>query len=254
MKDEIIDVEPARTTTALTTTPEQSLTPMAIIQQAVATGADVEKLEKLMALQERWEKNEASKAFTVAMNKFKEAKIVVSKNKNVAFGNTRYNHATLENVCDTLGEELGKHGLSFRWRTEQVDGGKVRVTCILTHVLGHSESSWMEAAPDTSGQKNSIQAIGSVITYLQRYTALAVTGTATGDMDDDARGVFDDAKLQGHIFAIYETKTKGELVGVFMRAASEAAGDKKAFKKLEQVRDEQLAKIEEAKRSEGKND
>lgn len=232
---------------ALAAQPAQSLTPMAIIQQAVASGADVEKLGQLMALQERWEANEARKGFTVALAKFKEAKIVVNKNKTVAYLDVRYKHATLDKVCDTIGEELSKHDLSFRWKTESLDNGKIKVTCMLTHILGHSESSSMEASPDTSAKKNAIQGIGSAVTYLQRYTLLAVTGTATGE-DDDARGVFDDTQLQGHLFALYETKTKGELVSVFMRAASDASGDKKAFKKLEAARDEQLAKIDAAKK------
>ena len=36
-----------------------AITPMAMLQIAVQQGADLEKLEKLMALQERWEATEA---------------------------------------------------------------------------------------------------------------------------------------------------------------------------------------------------
>ena len=47
----------------------------------------------------------------------------------------------------------------------------------------------MTAPSDTSGQKNSIQAIASTVTYLQRYTLLAATGITTMDMpDDDGKG------------------------------------------------------------------
>jgi hypothetical protein len=51
--------------------------------------------------------------------------------------------------------------------------------------MGHSESTSLSASPDTSGSKNAIQAIGSTVSYLQRYTILALTGLATEDMDDD---------------------------------------------------------------------
>jgi hypothetical protein len=55
--------------------------------------------------------------------------------------------------------------------------------------MGHSELTKMTAPSDTSGQKNSIQAIASTITYLQRYTLLAATGLTTKDMpDDDGKG------------------------------------------------------------------
>ena len=43
----------------------------------------------------------------------------------------------------------------------------------------------MSAAPDTSGSKNSIQALGSAQTYLQRYTLYAILGLASGDADND---------------------------------------------------------------------
>lgn len=165
-----------------------AITPMQVIQQAVAQGADVEKIGQLMALQERWEANEAKKAFSAALTAFKAAGITVGKNKKVVFGATKYSHATLDNVCDKIGEELSKHGLSFRWNTSQTDG-KVKVSCVLMHSLGHSETVSLESAPDTSGSKNSIQAIGSAVSYLQRYTLLAITGTATGEIDDDGKAL-----------------------------------------------------------------
>ena len=59
------------------------------------------------------------------------------------------------------------------------------VTCTLTHEQGHSESVTLSAPFDTSGSKNAIQAIGSTITYLERYTLLAITGLSASDMEDD---------------------------------------------------------------------
>ena len=59
----------------------------------------------------------------------------------------------------------------------------------MTHKQGHSEETELEAAADSSGGKNMIQAQASTITYLQRYTLLAATGLATKDqLDDDGRG------------------------------------------------------------------
>ena len=48
------------------------------------------------------------------------------------------------------------------------------------------ESTTLSGPPDTTGSKNDLQSIGSTISYLQRYTLLALTGLATFDMDDDA--------------------------------------------------------------------
>jgi hypothetical protein len=47
---------------------------------------------------------------------------------------------------------------------------------------------------DDSGNKNKIQQAGSTVTYLQRYTLLAVTGLSTQDQDDDGQGADDDGE------------------------------------------------------------
>lgn len=167
-----------------------AITPMSMLQIAVEQGADLDKLEKLMELQERWEANEARKAFIGAKAGFKSEDINIYKTRKVDFesrgGGTSYHHATLDNVADIISPALGKHGLSYSWKTEQPDSGVVRVTCVLTHILGHSEEVTLQAQPDQTGNKNNIQAVGSTVTYLERYTLLAATGMATADQDTDA--------------------------------------------------------------------
>lgn len=167
-----------------------AVTPMAMLQLAVEKGASVEQLERLMALQERWEANEAKKAFVSAMTKFKESPVWITKNKDVDFqsskGRTYYRHATLDNVCDMLVPALSAVGISHRWETEQTDS-QIKVTCILTHAMGHSERTPLQSSKDDTGGKNSIQALGSAVTYLQRYTFLAATGMAVHEQDDDGR-------------------------------------------------------------------
>lgn len=168
--------------------PAEQITPMTMLQMAVSQGADLDKLEKLMQLQERWEANEARKAYVVAMNAFKANPPTIFKTKNVSFNTTTYNHALLENAAELIGAELTKHGLSFRWDCEQLEGGIVRVTCVLTHCQGHSERTALQAGLDQSGGKNNIQALGSTVSYLERYTLFAATGMAAKGMDDDGKG------------------------------------------------------------------
>lgn len=166
--------------------------PMGLIQSAIAQGADVTTIEKLLALQERWEASQARKAFVAALASFKNHPPKVLKNHLVDYslktgGRTSYRHATLDNVCNLIDPALSEHGLSFRWETLNLEGGFIRVTCILTHALGHSERTSLQALPDGSGSKNPVQAIGSTVTYLQRYTLLCATGIAVQNTDDDGR-------------------------------------------------------------------
>lgn len=165
--------------------------PAAMIQSAVQGGADLDKLEKLLELQMRWEENEARKAYHEAMAAFKANPPDIDKDKHVRFetakGRTEYNHATLANVTGKISAGLSKHGLSASWKTKQ-DGDRVSVTCCITHEQGHHEETSLSGAPDLSGGKNAIQAIGSTVSYLERYTLLALTGLATREQDNDGMG------------------------------------------------------------------
>lgn len=169
--------------------------PSMLIEMALSKGADekaLEKLEKVLELQERWEANEAKKAYHQAMSAFKLNPPDIERDKTVSYTpqgkpTVTYNHATLANVTGKINASLSEHGLSASWVTKQ-ENGSVSVTCKITHSMGHSEETTISAAPDTSGSKNPIQAIGSTISYLERYTILALTGLATHDMDDDGKG------------------------------------------------------------------
>lgn len=172
--------------------PAPVVTPMQMLQVAMERGADLDKMQQLMDLQERWEANEARKAYVAAMAAFKANPPEIFKGKHVRFqttkGVTEYDHATLADVCGAAIKGLAAHGISHRWDVAQ-EAGKITVACILTHERGHSERVSMTAGADDSGGKNSIQAIGSAVTYLQRYTLMSATGLAARDIeDDDGRG------------------------------------------------------------------
>jgi len=170
---------------------EQDGTPSDLIRLAITSGANLEQLEKVLALKERYEANEARKAYHKAMADFKANPPEISKDSHVKYqtskGVTEYNHATLANVCEKINGGLSQHGLSSSWITKQDEKGKIGVTTKITHELGHSEETTLWAGADDTGSKNSIQAIGSTITYLQRYGLLALTGLATKEQDDDGK-------------------------------------------------------------------
>lgn len=165
--------------------------PNAVIMMAMQKGYSPELIKQMMDLNERYEANEARKAYHEAMAAFKADPPDIGKDKKVSFdvGNrtTSYTHASLANVTEKINRALSQHGLSAGWTTVQTEKG-ITVTCTITHKFGHSESTSLTAAPDTSGSKNAIQAVGSTVSYLERYTILALTGLATRDMDDDGKG------------------------------------------------------------------
>ena len=165
--------------------------PQDVISEAIAKGADLEQIEKLMLLQEKWEANEARKAYHVAMSQFKTEAIEILKDAKVDYttktgARVKYNHATLFNIINTVTPLLSKYGLSVSWKPIQTPGN-ITITTMVTHVLGHREEFSLTGPVDDSGGKNAIQAVGSTASYLERYGTLAALGLATGGQDDDGQ-------------------------------------------------------------------
>ena len=173
----------------------RELTPMDMLDRAIASGASVEVLEKLMGLQERWERNQERLAGIAARRAFDEALAAaqaemptITKNRSASFGpgKTAYQYEDLAEIVQTVDPILSKHGLRKSWVTSTPEGGRISVTCIIAHRAGHREENTLSAAADTSGSKNSIQAIGYSGDVLQRYTLKSALGLAAA-VDDDGR-------------------------------------------------------------------
>jgi hypothetical protein len=165
---------------------------MTMLERAVSDpDFDIDKMDRLLAAKKEYEAEEARRQFIAAMAGFKAKAPTILKNKSVGFESKRtgdttsYRHATLDYIDQKIAPVLSEFGLSHSWKTEQVAGGVIIVTCFLKHIMGHTEQVTLQGSPDTSGTKNSIQAVGSTVTYLQRYTLLAITGMATADQDID---------------------------------------------------------------------
>jgi len=179
-------------------TPALPTSEAAVLLQVISRVAadkdiDLDRVERLFAMHEKITAKQAEKDFIEAMAKFKETAPRIMKTKLVGFahrdgeGNTSYRHATLGAVCQAAVVGLGAVGISHRWDLATADG-KIAVTCVLTHLGGHSTKTTLSGAADASGKKNAIQQVASTITYLERYTLLAATGLATEDQDDDGQG------------------------------------------------------------------
>ncbi|WVH05539.1 hypothetical protein KKJFFJLC_00038 [Vibrio phage vB_VpaS_PGB] len=173
---------------------QQSFAPMQLIQLAVEKGGAVDQLEKLMDLQERWDAKQAKEAYFQALAKFQSIMPVIEKKKEVSYQSkkpgvppTFYKYAPLDDIMVQIRPSLEACSLTVRWEQVQLDGGVISVTCVVTHVQGHSERVTLNGSPDQSGMKNNIQSTASTVTYLRRYTVTGALGIATADEDFDGR-------------------------------------------------------------------
>lgn len=190
---QILDLEekpPAERPRTQLAVPESG--PFAMALTALDRGISPERIEQMLALQERWERREAEKEFNSAMAAFSAEAIEIIKRKEVDFtsragARTHYWHAELSDVVEAVKPALAKHGFSYRWDTKQTSDW-LEVTCILKHRLGHFETCAMGGPPDESGGKNRIQGFKSTKSYLERQTLEAICGVAEKGEDDDGRG------------------------------------------------------------------
>jgi hypothetical protein len=176
------------------------LTPMDMLNRAVEQGANVETLDRLLTLYERWEATQARKGFEAAMSAAKaELPASIRKNKRVFFEPkdkskpaTDYKHETLDELVETVQPILAGHGLRIGFTPTSEVNAPITVTCTITHRDGHSISATLSAGADGSGSKNHLQGIGSAITYLSRYSLKALLGLAAAT-DDDGQASGDDS-------------------------------------------------------------
>lgn len=226
--------------------PPSSQQPMiySMIHLAIEKGASIDQLERLWDMQLKYETNEAKKAYHFAMSEFKKERIVITKDKD----NTQYKskYTSIGHLIEIVAPLLGKHGLSHKWDISQ-EGDMIKVACVLTHALGHSESVSMSAPSDKSGAKNPIQQIKSTRTYLQAATFESLCGLAATDSncDDDGNGYGNvatiDEKQQGQIIDMMAEKNVNEsqfLAWLKVKAVVEIPADKFGFvvKTLEGVK------------------
>lgn len=190
----IIDLKvlPAPNDVTPNTNQQLEYNPAQMLITAINNKLDPSMIERFMDLNDRWQKDIAKKEFTAAFAEFQKSCPVLYKGNYNSY-NTKggdkvsYNSADISDVDTATKESLAINGLTKDWEIEQLDG-KVKITCVITHVGGHSKRVPLIAEADTSGGKNAIQALGSSITYLERYTLMAALGLTAKGMDDDGRG------------------------------------------------------------------
>lgn len=90
-------------------------------------------------------------------------------------------YADLASVWEACRDALSKNDLAVIQTTEPDERGIVVVT-----TLAHSSGEWMRGKLRVIPAKNDAQAIGSVITYMRRYSLAAMVGIAQVDDDGNA--------------------------------------------------------------------
>lgn len=176
----LVEIEPGRHMPApQQAVPLAEMTPVQMAYQLIQSGADFNSVKEMLALSKELAAMQARQAFEEAVAAAKAEIQPVTRN---AKGHNEKRYADFAAYAKAVDPIISKYGLSYRFRTTQAE--RITVTCILAHKAGHFEENDLSGPADTTGNKNAVQAIGSTLTYLQRYSLVQALGLAAATDDD----------------------------------------------------------------------
>jgi len=146
---------------------------------------DIDKLERLVLMQERALAREAKAAYDAAMAELQpELPSIGERGKAMVQGSVRYTFSLWEDINAAIKPILSKHGFALTFRTNFAEN--ITVIGVLSHRAGHREETSITLPADASGNKNAVQAVASSVSYGKRYTAGALLNLTSHGEDDDA--------------------------------------------------------------------
>ncbi len=206
IQGEVVQVEETHAPAVI----NQAAAIISVIERAATNpDVDIDKMERLLEMQERILQRDARAAYSAALAAMApELPSIVErggiKDRN---GKVQSTYALWEDINDAIKPVLAKHGFALSFRTGR-DDGQISVTGVLSHREGHSEETTIVLPHDSSGSKNAVQAVGSSTSYGKRYTAgLLLNLTSRGEDDDGQAGG------SGAVITDEQADTIRELIG-----------------------------------------
>ncbi len=111
-------------------------------------------------------------------------------------GAVKSTYASWEDTVETIRPILFRHGFALSFRPGLSARGEPVVVGVLRHEAGHKEEAELVLPADVSGGKNPVQAVGSSLSYGQRYVTKLLLNLASRRVEDD-----DDGQMAGSVQA-----------------------------------------------------
>ena len=187
-----------------------------IARAAAGPGADLSQVAVLSALHDQALDRAAKSTFLHAFAALQQELPTIDKNGAIlnSAGKVSYRYAGWEDINDALRPLLFKHGFTLSFRPGGETGGRLTVTGILRHVDGHQDEAVVSLPADASGSMNTVQGVGSSLSYGKRYAAIAllnITSRAKEDRDDDGVAAGRSEVTECALVAIGKCSTLSEL-------------------------------------------
>jgi hypothetical protein len=160
-----------------------------IARAARDPSVDIDKMERLIAMQERVQARDAEIAFNQALNKSQMEMRPIAANASNPQTKSRY--ATFDKLDRVLRPIYTEHGFSLSFDEGETDKpDHVRVLCYVAHIGGHTRTYHRDMPADGKGAKGGdvmtkTHAAGAAGSYGARYLLKGIFNVAVGEEDDD---------------------------------------------------------------------
>ena len=177
--------------------------PAEMIRQAVAGGADLTKLEKLLELQERWDANNARKEFAKFFSMAQSDIEAVIKTKENTQTHSKY--AELGDVIETAKPAYTRYGFSvIFYEGDCPKENHIRIFADVLHGSGHKETYHYDVPLDGKGLRGNdnmtaIHGKASSVSYGRRYLMCMIWNIPTADNDGNTQKLPTITEKQLHI-------------------------------------------------------
>jgi hypothetical protein len=170
-------------------TDSAAMTVLDVISRAVKDPAfDVEKMERLLAMQERLLADQRRTAFSAALARLQEKMPQIVKTGTILGRDreVRSKYAKLEDIDAQVRPLLAEEGFAVAYDSKRVKDG-IEFSCELSHREGYSTTKTMELPVDNHPSRNAVQSVGSTTSYARRYLLSLHLNLVTCDEDDDGQ-------------------------------------------------------------------
>lgn len=166
--------------------PAAEITPMLLIERAMASGHDPGKLYELA---QQWRRDMAAEQFATQLAKFQAACPQIRKTRQIDLGGGKGPlYASLDDIMHQIKPLLSEHGLAVTYSAGITDGGQLTAKCRIHHGT-HVEESEITLPVPSQMRVNDTQKMGAALSYAKRYALCAALNIVVSDEDRDGEGL-----------------------------------------------------------------
>lgn len=153
---------------------------------------DIDKMERLIAMQERVQAEQARREFDNAMASAQEEMRAIRA--DLSNNQTKSNYASYAQLDKAIRPIYSRHGFAVTFNTgDAPKADDLRVLATVAHRGGHRQDYRIDMPADGKGAKGAdvmtrTHATGAAASYGQRYLYKLIFNLAVGDVDDDGNG------------------------------------------------------------------